>query len=231
MFADDKLIAHADEDLFVAQSSLQKSIDSIQNWCSKWCISLNAKKSEAKIFSLRRIYYPVLPLKIDDDNLIWQEKAVKWLGVWLDQRLNWATHIKNKVNDGYQRLSMLFPIFNKKSMISKKTALLIYKQIIVPLVLYACPVWITASKTNLNKLQILQNKVLRIIIKAPWFVTNKNIHKDLDIPYIYDVMIQRTSDFLKDHPHDLGYRIPYRRKKPHLPQDIWDVVNFENLYD
>lgn len=231
MFADDKLIAHANDDLFIAQSNLQKSVTSIEKWCQKWCLALNPVKSESKIFSLRRISYPSLPLTITNVVINWQINSVKWLGVWLDQRLNWASHLKNKINDGYQRLSMLFPVLNKRSSIGQKTALLIYKQIIIPLVTYACPVWITASKTNLNKLQVLQNKILRIITKAPWFVTNKNIHKDLDVEFIYQVLVKRTTEFINEHPHDLGYRIPYRRKKAHLPQDLLDVVNAAMLFD
>lgn len=31
------------------------------------------------------------------------------------------------------------------------------------------------------KIQIFQNKILRIITDAPWFMVNENLHKDLQI--------------------------------------------------
>lgn len=47
--------------------------------------------------------------------------------------------------------------------------LLIYKSIIRPVYYsYANVIWGTSSKTNINKVQRLQNKILRILCNAPW---------------------------------------------------------------
>lgn len=39
---------------------------------------------------------------------------------------------------------------------------LLYTVTIRPLITYACPLWVAASKTKIKKLQTLQNKFLRI---------------------------------------------------------------------
>ena len=41
--------------------------------------------------------------------------------------------------------------------------------------------WGTASNSNIEILQRYQSKTIRLILDAPWFITNDNIHKDLRI--------------------------------------------------
>jgi hypothetical protein len=97
-----------------------------------------------------------------------------------------AAPLSSKLQQAYQRLSMLYPILNKKSLILKKCSLLIFKQILHPLLTYACPVWGKCATTHISKIQIYQNKVLRIIANALWFIRNVNLHKNLQIQKIID---------------------------------------------
>ncbi|KAI5719421.1 hypothetical protein M8J76_009912 [Diaphorina citri] len=224
MFADDKVLACADSNLNSAQTCLQALVDDVVRWCQQWCVTISIAKSEAKIFSLSRQPDPPC-IKINSENIPWKDEAVRYLAVWFDRRLTWGAHIRKKTCEGYQRLSKLFPIFNKKSSISMKSALLIYKTILLPVITYGCPVWLPAAESHIKKLQIFQNKVLRIITKAPWFVRNKNIQKDLKIAPIYDIILKRTIEFIKDKPHGIGERTYVRRLRVHLPQNLRDVVN------
>ena len=47
---------------------------------------------------------------------------------------------------------------------------------------YSLPLWGTASNSNIEILQRFQNKVLRSIVNAPWYVPNTILHTDLQIP-------------------------------------------------
>lgn len=227
MFADDKMIAVANHNVYTAQAKLQLIVHQISNWCHLWCISLNENKCEMKIFHLRKVFLQPPCIKINNTNIPWKEESIRWLGIWFDQRLTWADHIKKKVAEGKQRLKMLFPILNKNSRINMKTSIIIYKTIIMPMITYGCPVWMSTSKTHMKKLQTFQNKILRIICKAPWFIRNANIHRDLNVEPIYETILQRTHDILSSNPHGIGTRMLYRRKKPHLPQDLEDIVYFD----
>ena len=46
---------------------------------------------------------------------------------------------------------------------------------------YGIKLWGTTSNSNLEILQRYQSKTLRLLTNAPWFITNKNIHRDLEI--------------------------------------------------
>ncbi|KAL1454650.1 hypothetical protein WDU94_010864 [Cyamophila willieti] len=223
MFADDKLIACADINVQVAQRRLQLIVDHVVAWCHKWCVSISIPKTEAKVFTLRRTQNPPC-ITINNIAIPWKIQSVRWLGVYFDKRLTWGDHVKTKVNEGYQRLSKLYPILNKKSSLGMKSALLVYKSILLPLVIYASPVWVTAARSHIKKVEVFQNKVLRIITKAPWFVRNSNIQKDLKVEPVFNVMIKHTINMLKDNPHGIGRRRFVRRRRIHLPQDMPPIV-------
>jgi hypothetical protein len=44
---------------------------------------------------------------------------------------------------------------------------LLYKQLIHPMMDYACPIWRSAAHSHVRKLQVLQPKCLRIVTNAP----------------------------------------------------------------
>jgi len=59
-----------------------------------------------------------------------------------------------------------------------------YKTILQPIWTYGIPLWDTAGNSNIEILQRYQNKVLRAIVNAPWYISNKDLHADLNVPTI-----------------------------------------------
>jgi hypothetical protein len=51
---------------------------------------------------------------------------------------------------------------------------------------YACPVWRSAARSHIKKLQVLQSKCFRIAISVPSYVGNRQIHDNLGVPYFSD---------------------------------------------
>ncbi|GBO46796.1 hypothetical protein AVEN_32483-1 [Araneus ventricosus] len=64
------------------------------------------------------------------------------------------------------------------------------KQVLRPILTYAAQIWGLAASNNRKKVQVLQNKLLRIIFNALWCIRNSVIHNDLKI--------QTVDDFIKD---------------------------------
>jgi hypothetical protein len=63
---------------------------------------------------------------------------------------------------------------------------LLYKQLIRPMMDYACPIWRSAARSHVRKLQVLQSKCLHTATNAPWYVSNRQILEDLGIPLFAD---------------------------------------------
>lgn len=108
-----------------------------------------------------------------------------------------------------------------------------YKAIIHPVWLYGIQLWGSAKPTNTRILQAFQSIFLRIITSTPWYATNKNLHKDLKLPILYDLAKSHSTKFffkLPTHSNPLIRKIfshtnVSRRLKRLWPRDIlngWD---------
>jgi len=92
-------------------------------------------------------------------------------------------------------MGMLGPLLNRKSDLSVRNGVLLYKQLTRPMMDYACPAWRSAARTHVRRLQVLQSKCLYLAIGAPLNVSNKQIHEDLSVPLFVDHIRALTARF------------------------------------
>ena len=133
----------------------------------------------------------------------WSTQA-HYLGVTLDSKLTWKPHIDFIANKINRRMGMLYPLYNRRSVMSLHNKMLLYKQVLRPAITYACQVWGIAAKSHLHRLQVLQNRFLRISANADWYIPNLNIHKDLSIPSLQDYILQLSQTFYSSLPHSFN---------------------------
>ena len=107
-------------------------------------------------------------------------------GVTLNKGLIWSPHVDQVRKKTAQRMGMLGPLLNKKSDLSVRNAVLLYKQLIRPMMDYACPAWRSAARSHVRRLQTLQSKCLRLATGSPWYVSNRQIHEDLGVSLFAD---------------------------------------------
>jgi hypothetical protein len=83
-------------------------------------------------------------------------------------------------------MGVLDPFLNRRSNFSIRNVVLLYKQIIRPIMDYACPAWRFAAHTHVRRLQVLQSKCLQLPTGALWYISSKQIHEDLGVPLFAD---------------------------------------------
>ncbi|ERL95735.1 hypothetical protein D910_00185 [Dendroctonus ponderosae] len=77
-----------------------------------------------------------------------------------------------------------------------RTKVRVYKQMIRPVLTYGSPAWSIASTSQKQKLAVFQKKILRIVTKAPYFVRNTTLRRDLDTEDLLDHIRNLKSEFL-----------------------------------
>jgi len=75
----------------------------------------------------------------------------------------------------------LRPLLGNHSKTNITLKKLIYTSMIRLIVTYASPAWCTATTKDFHSLNVFQNKILRKMLGAPYYLKNKAIHKDLKI--------------------------------------------------
>ena len=88
--------------------------------------------------------------------------SAKYLGVTLTSDLRWNQHIGNITQKANRTLGFLRRNLQVKSPELKTTA---YNTLVRPLVEYASPVWDPHTKTNIHKLEMVQRRAARYVLR------------------------------------------------------------------
>jgi hypothetical protein len=195
LYADDTAIIATSRKPTLLASYLESYLNDLQRWLSEWRIAINVSKSYAIIFARagRRFIQP-RPVRLFGDPIEWVD-IIRYLGVTLDTRLTWSLYIDRVRKRTAQRMGMPGPLLNRKRDLSDRNGVLLYKQIIRPMMDYACPAWRSAARSHVRRLQVLQSKCLRFATGAPWYVSNRQIHEDLGVPLFADHVRALTASF------------------------------------
>ena len=119
----------------------------------------------------------------------------------LNARLNWKEHIKKKQTELNLKYKKLKWIIGRNSKVTTANKLLIYNQIIKPVWTYGSQLWGCAAKTHVETIQLIQNKILRDIVNAPWYARNDDIHRDLGVTKVAEATKQAATN----HTHRLQH--------------------------
>lgn len=162
----------------------------------KWKISININKTQIAFFTKRRTReIPRRPLRISNTSVRWSSDPVKYLGLLLDKRMTLQQHIKYVINKTNIAIRMLYSLLNRKSKMSIENKLMIYKVALRPIFTYAAPVIHGAARTNKKKLQILQNKTLRMCLNKPWHYNTEDLHQEAGIEMVDDFLTRLRDKF------------------------------------
>jgi hypothetical protein len=82
-------------------------------------------------------------------------ETARYLGVTLDTQLTWSAHVNQVGKKAAQRLGVLAPPPNRSNDLSVRNGVLLYKQLIRRMMVYACPIWRSAARSHVWKLQVL----------------------------------------------------------------------------
>ena len=110
----------------------------------------------------------------------------------MDSKLNCKHHIAAKCKRIKLKLHELNFLLNRYSPLSLSNKILIFKVVIKPIWTYGLEIWGTTATSNIKPITTLQNKILRTITNANWYISNDNIYKDLQIEQVEEEMKKRS---------------------------------------
>ncbi|GBN51251.1 Papilin [Araneus ventricosus] len=199
------LSLYADDTAIIAQgkktqdfvSALQNYVLNLESCLTRWKIQLNVDKTEAIIF---RKLSNCPEVKLFDTPFPWKDE-VKYLGIFLDKNLTFKSHIehtRDKFNAAFRRH---YSLICRNFRLSLNNKVLIYLAYLRPILVYASPIWACTAKTHLNKLEVLENKTIRMIINARWFQRNIDLRHALKTPSLKEFIQKLAENFFIKIPN------------------------------
>lgn len=155
-FADDVAIIVRGKFEHTITDLMQSALNCISRWCQNEGLNINPSKTVLVPFTRRR---KVTFKNITIEGCIVQyASSVKYLGVILDDKLNWNLHLEQVISKATIALWVSKNTFGKKWGLKPKMIHWIYTVIVRPRVVYAALVWWPKTKqsTAQKKLEKLQ---------------------------------------------------------------------------
>lgn len=184
-FADDTAIMAVGSTHAEAAEKVQAAVNKIHDWTRKWRIKLNESKSVHINFTNKKNEYCAVLI---NNKIIPYGNTAKYLGMTLDAKLRWKAHVKKKKQELELRYKRMYWLLGRQSALSVHNKLLLYKQVLMPVWTYGIQLWGCTCKSNIEIIQRFQNKVLRGIVNAPWYVRNDDLHRDLQIEFVHSII-------------------------------------------
>jgi len=183
LFADDTSFILTDnnrEDLLLHANSFLKDLNS---WLHNNLLNLNFNKTYFMEFKTKNHHQQNMLIH-HNQNYISNASETKFLGLIIDETLSWAQHILQLT----KRMSTIcFALRCVKHSLSKPTLKLIYFAHVHSIMSYGIIFW--GSSANVNRVFILQKKIIRIIANLGPRDSCRNIFRSLQIFTLYSQYI------------------------------------------
>lgn len=176
LFADDTNLFLFDKNLDSLFCKANQSLQQLSEWFVANKLSLSLDKTCYSVFGSKITERQNMELKLNG-TCIRIVESCKYLGLFIDSHLHWQDHIDYV----YKKIIKFTSIFYKIRMKLNSTVLrLLYFAFIYPHLLYGIEIYGNTYNTYLNKLEKLNNKILRILQNKPIKTKVSDLYKNYD---------------------------------------------------
>ena len=162
LFAVDTTLTYSHKDNNELVQTVNSELDKIKDWTLRNRLTMNVDKTNLLICTNKKIPNEPCSIMIDND-IIHPSNTTKFLGVTLDNKLNFSAHISLVLNKIAKNTGILYRI---KDNLPIKARLNFYYALIYPYITYNIIVWGSTYSTHLSNLVIQQKKTIRTIADA-----------------------------------------------------------------
>ncbi|GFW01078.1 reverse transcriptase domain-containing protein [Trichonephila clavipes] len=174
---------HSHNDITESEKALNITLKGIAEWAEKLKLTINADKTNYCIFSTDRRHRSSFNANIKIQNS--QIKKVDlptYLGVTLDPELHFSKHIEQTANKALGKLNILRKLSGTSWGSRPQTLKSTFCTVIRPVLEYATPIWTPASISVKRKLDSVQHRSAKIIIRAVSSTNNEKAEQKCGLP-------------------------------------------------
>ena len=193
LFADDSNLFFCHKSLVCLEKIINTELAHVETWLNTNKLSLNISKSNFVIFHppQKKVNDPI---KLYVNNTLLEEKNhVKYLGIMMDNNLNWkshATYIAKKIKRSIGILSKL------RYYVTLDTLISLYFALLYPFLIYGILIWGNTYPTNIKPLFILQKRAIRLITFSKFDEHTSPLFKITGILKFFDLVTLHISLFM-----------------------------------
>lgn len=223
LYADDTSLFYFGDSINSIIPNLQSDLDLLNSWFRSNLLTINIAKTNYIIFAAKNKNIGDFTQPSINNEVINRKTAEKYLGIILDNSLNWKLHIdkiKNKIT------SLTGSLRNIVRCLPDKVRYLIYNSLVKPHIDYLIEVWGSAAKTNLSTVQTAQNKLIKVLFNYNVLTPTTKLYKNTNIMNINQTYTYRTCILIrKIINRDIHTNINFTKKSSFLKITLRNANN------
>lgn len=175
LFADDTLIYYACDDPNDLVNVINQELQNVLTYTHQNLLKINSKKSKFMLIGSNLNYNKFLEQKlrvcIGQEDIEIVEK-IKYLGFIIDRGLTFKEHVQYIIDKISKNVNFLYRV---GVFLSQFSRLLVYNTLVLPHFTYSASILYFANKNELDRLKKLQNRAMRIILRANRYTPIRNM--------------------------------------------------------
>ena len=210
LFADDTNFFCSGKNVNQLCNRICGELSKLNKWFAVNKLSLNVEKTNFIEFMNHKVKDEFI-IKIGD-KMIQRVFKTKFLGVIIDDKLNWKEHIKY-ISAKLSKTTAI--LFKSKMVLDKYSLRTLYCSLFLPYINYCSEIWGNTYKTNLRSILLLQKRAVRIIENVNRFHNTHSLFLKLKVMKFYDLIEYKTAIIM------------YKAKNEVLPENIQKLFKIE----
>ena len=173
MYADDAVLLCNDKSRDGLNIKSEAEMHLIESWVTANKLTINYSKTNFILFSSQTYTEKKdeFCIRARNGSNIAEQKSVKYLGVLLDNKLSWEHHTKSVV----KKLTIARGIISKlRHYVPLSVLRNVYFSLVYSHLQYGISAWGNSAARYINKIQVQQNFIVKIITKSSFFKTELN---------------------------------------------------------
>ena len=218
---------------------LNSDLSKLYAWSKQWRVQFNANKTKFLYFTLKRCI-PVLPNLYLGENIIERTENHVHLGLALDSRLEWKSHVSKiqsriaKTINSLKRIRWIVP----RSTLEK-----LYKSLVRPVIDYGDIIYNNMNESLSKRLESIQREAGIVCSGAIRFTNHQKLLQELgweplslrrqhhQLTMLYKMINGLTPEYLKVLvPHVVSTRRSGLRNSAHLIVPFARTTRFKNFF-
>ena len=183
------------------EAVLNKDLHVISNWFKLNKLSLNVAKTNYMIFKNK--YSPNANINVNisiDNNQLDQVKTTKFLGILIDDNLNWRSHTTHVCNI----ISKYNGIIRKvKQFLPSESLSTLYNTLVYPYINYCAIIWADNNNSHRDSILLLQKRIVRTCTNSMWLAHTNPLFQSLNTLKIQDLHTLQIGIFMYHFHHNL----------------------------
>ena len=159
LFADDTNIFFSGKNLDKICKTITIELEKLNSWFKVNKLSLNVGKTNFMVFCSYNVTIDQVKIELGGQP-VKRVKFTKFLGVIIDEKLNWKEHVSlvcSKLN------KCIAVLYRASFCVGYEALLTIYNSLFLPHLMYCSEIWGNTCKTALNQIFFLQKRAIRIV--------------------------------------------------------------------